>query len=74
MERHGNMKMTVMKEEVGCIHRLLDRRHSMPGSAHVGKPRSIRGLKEWEEDWDQSPFVTSAGMNDPGQASRLLIS
>ena len=33
MERHRNMKMTVMKEEVGYIHRLLDRRHSTPGSA-----------------------------------------
>lgn len=57
MERHGNMKMTVMKEEVGCIHRLLDWRHSMPGSATWESAKVNQGAEGvWEEDWDQSPF------------------
>ena len=53
MERHRNMKMTVMKEEVGYIHRLLDRRHSTPGSATWESAKvnqEVEGV--WEEEWD----------------------
>ena len=53
MERHGNMKMTVMEEEIGYIHRLLDQRHSMPGCAtweSVKVSQQAEGV--WEEEGD----------------------
>ena len=51
MERQGNMQMTVMKEEVSYIHRLLDQRHSMPGSATWESAKvnqEVEGV--WEEE------------------------
>lgn len=74
MERHGNMKMTVMEEEIGYIHRLLDQRHSMPGCATWQSAKVVSRGKECGRKKGTRVFsVTSAGMNDPGRTSRLRI-